>query len=82
MKIRSDAEGVELDGSALEMLSDIGSTSSLRYVVQLLTPAKLMAHINGREFVTESDIKECSELFIDAKTSAKQLKIEKNGTKA
>uniref|UniRef100_A0A914E2S6 RuvB-like helicase n=1 Tax=Acrobeloides nanus TaxID=290746 RepID=A0A914E2S6_9BILA len=78
VKIRSEAEGVELEASALELLSDIGSRSSLRYVVQLLTPAKLMAQINGREFVSESDIRECADLFIDAKTSADYLKSEKS----
>jgi len=46
----------------------------LRYVIQLLTPAKLLAQVNGREEVTESDIRECAELFIDAKKSAELLK--------
>lgn len=75
-KIRADAEAVSVDDSALTLLSEIGSRASLRYVVQLLTPAKLLAQANGRDVVTESDVRECADLFIDAKTSSQLLLAE------
>jgi RuvB-like protein 1 (pontin 52) len=44
-----------------------------RYIVQLLTPTSLTAKVNGRTSITEADVKEISELFLDAKSSAKIL---------
>ena len=44
-----------------------------RYVVQLLTPANILAKINGRESIYVEDINEINELFYDAKSSAKIL---------
>lgn len=52
VKIRADAESVKLDDDALAHLSNLGVDTSLRYVVQLLTPAKLLAQTNGRDVVT------------------------------
>lgn len=52
VKIRADAEGVKLDDNALSHLSSLGADTSLRYVVQLLTPAKLLAQVNSRDTVT------------------------------
>lgn len=52
VKIRADAEGVKLDNDALTYLSNLGADTSLRYVVQLLTPAKLLAQVNSRDIVT------------------------------
>ncbi|KAH7727982.1 chromatin remodelling complex protein [Aphelenchoides avenae] len=74
VKTRADAEGVQLMDGALERLSAIGAKASLRYVVQLLTPANLLAQVAGREAISMEDINECEELFIDAKTSAAKLK--------
>lgn len=52
VKIRADAESVKVDHDALAYLSSLGAETSLRYVVQLLTPAKLLAQVNSREIVT------------------------------
>ncbi|VDK56955.1 unnamed protein product [Gongylonema pulchrum] len=68
--VRAEAEGVKLDEQAIAYLSKLGTDTSLRYVVQLLTPAKLLAQVNGRDTVTKEDVQQCAELFIDAKTSA------------
>ncbi|KAK0403182.1 hypothetical protein QR680_016764 [Steinernema hermaphroditum] len=73
VKIRSEAEGVNLQPDALDYIATLGTKSSLRYVVQLLTPAKLIMQMCGRDAVTTEDIDECSKLFIDAKTSSKTL---------
>ena len=52
--------------------------ASLRYTIQLLTPAKLLVHIGGRKNVEKGDIDECLDLFIDSRTSADLLKEDKN----
>lgn len=69
VKIRAEAEGVKLDDDALAHLSNLGAETSLRYVVQLLTPAKLLAQVNSRDIVTVrlsfySVICMCSRTFI------------------
>lgn len=58
---------------ALDMLSEVGAKTTLRYSVQLLTPSSVTAKINGRNTITKDDIIEVSELFLDAKASAKML---------
>lgn len=47
--------------------------SSCRYAVQLLTPASLLARVQGKEVVEKESIEEINELFYDAKSSAKIL---------
>jgi RuvB-like protein 1 (pontin 52) len=54
-------------------LAEIGVATTLRYAVQLLTPAFLLAKINGRETVGLDDVEEINELFHDAKKSAQTL---------
>lgn len=44
-----------------------------RYAVQLLTPANLLAKINGKDGIEKEHVEEISELFYDAKSSAKIL---------
>lgn len=44
-----------------------------RYVLQLLTPASILAQLAGRTRIELEDISEMIELFLDAKTSASKL---------
>jgi len=71
--IRAQTEGLEIDEEALVLLGEIGANTSLRYVVQLLTPAMILAKTNGREGIAREDIEEIDSLFYDAKSSAKLL---------
>ena len=71
--IRAQTEKIQLEDDALEILGEIGVNSSLRYVTQLLTPARLLAKTNGRETITREDVIELDALFYDAKSSAKLL---------
>merc|ERR1712182_110977 len=71
--IRSQTEGLNIEEEALTLLGEIGVNTSLRYVVQLLTPASIMAQTAGRETITRDDIEEIDSLFFDAKSSAKIL---------
>merc|ERR1712078_956455 len=71
--IRSQTEGLDIEEEALALLGEIGVNTSLRYVVQLLTPASIMARTAGRDTITKDDIEEIDSLFYDAKSSAKIL---------
>ncbi|CAG8766763.1 903_t:CDS:2, partial [Dentiscutata erythropus] len=73
VQIRAKTEGLTLSEDALNHLAESGVRTSLRYVIQLLTPASVLARINGRENITLEDIKEVDDLFYDAKSSAKVL---------
>jgi RuvB-like protein 1 (pontin 52) len=44
-----------------------------KYVLQLLTPASILAQLAGRTRIELEDINEMIELFLDAKTSASNL---------
>jgi RuvB-like protein 1 (pontin 52) len=50
--------------------SDNDANNSLRYAIQLLTPASILAGLAGRGQIELEDIGEMNELFLDAKTSA------------
>ncbi len=73
MSIRADTEEIKLDERALEFLAQAGGKTSLRYVVQLLTPSAILAKTNGHEVVTEDEVKEIKELFLDGRESARLL---------
>jgi len=73
LKIRSQTEGLNLEPDALVQMSEIGEKTTLRYAVQLLTPASVTAKINGRTAVSKEDVDEVSGLFMDAKASAIML---------
>jgi RuvB-like protein 1 (pontin 52) len=72
-KIRASTEGMELSDNALRMLGAIGQRSSLRHATQLLTPANLVAEIQGRSQILPEDITQVDELFLDGKASAQVL---------
>ncbi|KAG2386144.1 hypothetical protein C9374_002590 [Naegleria lovaniensis] len=71
--LRAKTEGIQLAPGSLEKLGEIGDKSSLRYAVQLLTPANILSKTNGREEVTAEDVEEVHDMFFDAKTSAAHL---------
>jgi len=74
IKLRAATEGLTVEETALGILGKVGVTATLRYAVQLLTPASINAKICGRTNVTKDDIKDMTELFMDAKSSAAMLK--------
>jgi len=73
LSIRAQIENTPVDEEAFAYLGEIGVRSTLRYAVQLLTPAKVLVRNNGRETITKDDIEEIDSLFYDAKASAKLL---------
>lgn len=64
---------LQVEEDALALMGELGSKTSLRYIVQMLTPARIMAQTNGRDAIAVSDIEEVDELFLDAKASARLL---------
>jgi len=79
LSIRAQIEGIAVDEEAYALLGEIGVRSTLRYAVQLLTPAKVVVNTNGREDIGKEDIEEIDSLFYDAKSSAKLLAEQKAG---
>ena len=70
MHIRASVEGLSIDESAISSLAEIGGKTSLRYVGQLLTPARVLAVTNGKDSISSDEINEISAMFIDAKQSS------------
>jgi RuvB-like protein 1 (pontin 52) len=71
--IRATTEGLAMSDEALAALGAVGSRTSLRYAVQLLTPARIIAGTQGRSSIDVGDVEEVDRLFSDAKESAKVL---------
>jgi len=78
IRIRAQIEGIPFEESALHSLSELGHSSTLRYAVQLLTPAYQTAKVNGRTQITKEDVTEIAKLFLDAKRSSSYMKAENN----
>ncbi|MEM0014795.1 MAG: RuvB-like domain-containing protein [Zestosphaera sp.] len=72
--IRADEEEVPLSKEALERLADIGASHSLRYAVQLLRPAHIIAERRNHQEVLPEDVEDASRLFIDTKQSIELIK--------
>ncbi|KAJ7494542.1 TIP49 C-terminus-domain-containing protein [Mycena galericulata] len=70
VQLRANVEGLRLGPGVLDRLAAEGEKSSLRYALQLLTPASILAGLAGRASIEAEDIGEMGELFLDAKTSA------------
>lgn len=71
IKLRAKTEGITIAESALDRIAQHGVNTSLRYALQLLTPASILAKIASKSEVTDLEVQECEDLFIDAKRSAK-----------
>jgi len=69
ISIRAEEEEIPLSDSALEELTRIGSSRSLRYAIQLLTPAYIIALRRGSTKVEAEDVKKAEELFADVRRS-------------
>lgn len=68
--MRARVEGLTLNEAALDKVAEYGVNVSLRYALQILTPASILARAMGRKEIEIVDVAECEDLFIDAKRSA------------
>ncbi|KAI6096752.1 RuvB-like helicase 1 [Pisolithus sp. B1] len=73
VQLRANVEGLKLGPGVLERLAEEGERGSMRYALQLLTPASILAGLSGRNQIEVEDIGEMNELFLDAKTSARNI---------
>lgn len=73
LSIRSQTESIHITDESLQLLSEVGTKTTLRYAIQLLTPGNLLARINGKDSIGKEEIEEIGKLFHDAKSSAKIL---------
>lgn len=71
--IRAQTEKLVITDEGVEALAEIGVNTSLRYVMQLLTPAMILARVADRTEMCKGDIEAVDNLFYDAKSSAKLL---------
>lgn len=77
ISLRARTEGLSFiqgDNAALDRLAELGNSVSLRYALQLMTPANVLARVGGRKEINEADVRECEGLFIDARRSAAIVK--------
>ncbi|RVW38826.1 RuvB-like protein 1 [Vitis vinifera] len=73
LAIRAQVEELIIDEESLAYLGEIGQEASLRHAVQLLSPASIMARMNGRDNICKADLEEVKALYLDAKSSARLL---------
>ncbi|RVW97318.1 RuvB-like protein 1 [Vitis vinifera] len=73
LAIRAQVEELIIDEESLAYLGEIGQEASLRHAVQLLSPASIMARMNGRDNICKADLEEVNALYLDAKSSARLL---------
>lgn len=70
---RATLEDLTVSQEALDKLAAHGVSTSLRYALQLLAPAGVLAKTAGRNEVSIEDIDECELLFLDSRRSLKVL---------
>jgi len=78
LEIRSKVEGIKVEEEALLEFGRIGVNTSLRYTIQLLTPAWILAKTCGREAVGTEEVREVSQLFVSSAVSSKVLRKQKD----
>lgn len=71
-------EDVKLSIEALSALSAIGSSSSLRYALNLIAPSHLLATRRKAQTVDTQDVRQAYKYFCDVERSIKYVK-ETNG---
>merc|ERR1712057_158312 len=76
LSIRAKTEGIDVEDEALAYAAQVGQDASLRFAVQLLTPANVLSKTAGRGTIAKPDVEEMSKLFLDAKSSAIRLQRE------
>lgn len=70
IRLRTRTEGLAITEPALDRISERGVKVSLRYALQLLTPANILARVRNSREIDVDDVTECEDLFIDARRSA------------
>jgi RuvB-like protein 2 len=73
IRIRCEEEDVEMDEESMLMLATLGTKTSLRYVLQLITTSSLIALKHKGSVVKKEDVRKAYSLFTDLKRSVEYL---------
>ena len=73
LTIRCEEEDVEMEDDALDLLTRIAMEASMRYAIQMITTASLVASKRKAGSVEIQDIKRVYGLFVDLKRSTQFL---------
>merc|ERR1712061_719677 len=73
LDFRAEEEDVEMSEDAKELLTKIGTESTLRYAIHLITVANLVAMKRKAQEVDVQDIRKVYSLFVDVKRSTQFL---------
>jgi len=73
IKIRAKAEKVEIEKEALEYLTELGVRNSLRYAIQLMAPASIVAKEESSKKIKKEHVEKVEKLFADVKKSVGYL---------
>lgn len=73
LRIRAETERLKVSEEAFQRLATIAYDSTLRFGIQLLTPASKLAQLTESEEIKPEHIDETDSLFLNAKQSAKIL---------
>ncbi|XP_055687183.1 ruvB-like helicase 2 [Lutzomyia longipalpis] len=74
LKIRCEEEDCQMSSDGLTVLTRIATETSLRYAIQLITTANLLARRRRATEVTIEDVKKVYTLFLDESRSSRILK--------
>lgn len=74
LQIRCKEEKIDMERNAINRLTEVGSKSSLRYAVGLLSLAAQSAKTASREKVTVKDVERVDKLFMDIGEAADYLR--------
>ena len=75
VNLRVGTEKLAINEAAKDKVTELGVRVSLRYALQILAPASVLAKVGGRQGgeISVQDVEECEDLFLDAGRSAKGL---------
>lgn len=74
INIRCEEEDVDMVDDAKDILTKIGSETSLRYAIQLISTASLISRRRKSSQVEISDIRRVYSLFLDERRSVQYIK--------
>ncbi|GAB1527301.1 RuvB-like protein 2 [Rhizoctonia solani] len=76
IKIRCQEEDITLDPDALSVLTSMAQQTTLRYALQLIATAALVARRRGGSSISVADLRKCYTYFLDEKRSVEWLRTQ------
>ncbi|CAE6439574.1 unnamed protein product [Rhizoctonia solani] len=76
IKIRCQEEDITLEPDALSVLTSMAQQTTLRYALQLIATAALVARRRGGSSISVADLRKCYTYFLDEKRSVEWLRTQ------